>query len=513
MNLPVGWQPHPQAPQQYAYEIANPSNVVPLAQLVQQAAPPAPPQPPQPAPQATPVMDWSNYQGVTDSAAFLAAQDQLMRTAMFGGPPDRTFVWLDFDRELRQAGDEAQLYVRLLPDPLNRKPQPLICQLDVRHRVPTDLLEGDHGNKRFRFFDCFNVPDGPQDCPICAVLHNATGSSDLLKDIRPEFSTLWQAVNLGDLSVHEVDAVDDQGNVIFENGAAKKQWLPGVVRMKKTLYDAVANLMRPVAGSQGCNDPTHPEFGYNVILYRKKTGPHQFNVSYSAARGDKGPIPPEAYPILQNLIDLKTTQNFKPRAEMDAIADSIRKALTPAATQFSAPMPYGLAPSAAPPTQQSFSSPQTVSYPGAQGPKPSVSLAQPPQPSAPTSAAAAVSLPPLPPAGAPGLGSVPFGLAGATAMPPPGLPPGLQPNLHAQAPQSPPQGPPAGLPPRPPPGFAAPPQGAPPGLPQMPPGLPQMPPGPPGIPSGQPQGMLSPADLEAQMRSQSPTVDDDDIPF
>jgi hypothetical protein len=481
--------------------------------------------PPQGAPQHDPFA----YQGIQDVDAFRKHYDQQMRLTMGWELREQNLVWLDFEKVVK-VGDESHLLVRLLPDPLNRNP-PVICLPISRHSIPVEYVPGDHGQRQVRFRNCFNMPGGPGDCPVCKALEavkvsGIEGAAEAIKRINPETTVCWQCINLKDPSVHWVQEVDADGNPKIDPHTRQPVWkiVPAIIRMKKTLADGVLGLMRMH------KDPTHLTLGYPVLLVRKKDGPHQMNVKYSAVNGEKGPIDQQLHSIVRATVDLeKELKVFFDREHMDAIANNIlaRFGLRAGGVAGAPQLPGG---QWLPHPQQpgwEFN-PHTQAVRPVQQPAPApLAPALPPPPAVPPApapfpqhapAGPPAASPPYSPPAAPAVGGPP-----GAPPPPPGLPPAAAPGLPPGPPGAPP-GPP--MAPPPPPGMPA---GAPPGFPTTehptlggpmqrqhapvgapppPPGPPPLPPGlpppslggaPPAAPPGPPAPAMSPAALEQQL--------------
>ncbi len=497
MQLPPGWAIHPQSPQ-HAYEVANPNNVQPITAFAQHAPamgypqqPAAPPQhygyaqPPAhggyaaPAPAAAPPAGgnpFANYQPI-DVNAWLAQHETEVRQTMGWTEREANFIWLDFDKTQR-TGDESVMTVRLLPDPVIGRGA--ISVPASRHRIFVEYIPGDHGNRQVRYYNCFNQPDadpahaGPGECPIDKAIEivqsaGIQGAAEHVKNFTPDTTICWQGIDLDDPSKHWVQEVDASGNPVIDPATGQPRWkaVPGVIRMKKTLHNSVLEFMR----AKG--DPTHPAHGYPMRLKKKKTGPDNMNVAYSAMDLDRCQIDPQLYPIAANAIDLKKEmRTFVDRDHLMVIAENILKR-------------FGLS------WRGSAQAQVPGNYPGGPGPG-----AWQPHPGAQGAAynphTGAVHAPPAgPPAWQPPAGPPPQGY-GPPAGPPPGPPPmpaGMQGSLHST-----PGGGPgfpttqyttqSGMPPHgapPPPSHGGPPGGPPP----MPQGHGGPPPGPPGPPQQQ----------------------------
>lgn len=493
-QLPYGWQVHPQNPA-WAFEVANPSNMRPVAELAQQS----PPMPPQQAPQmvapALPQQSADPFAGYQAQSAedYLSQHEQRMRDAMGWSSRETTHKYLNFDK-VSNTGDVSTLEVRLLPDMFwkQRNGGPMIPNLvETRHSVPIEYVPGDTGDKKYRFYQCLNQKGGPGNCRICTAvekgkLSGLPGVSDHITRFRQQTQVVWQVINVGDPSMHYETVRDEQ------TGQEVNRIVPILVAMKRKLDDAVKGLTR------NYGQPFDPFAGYPIRLEKRKTGPHQMNVEYNAYKIDDGPgvgnIAEHYRDIVLASIDLSTLTVWPDVAEVDAVGDAImerfglKEPSTNGAGASVAWMPHPQNPGmefnpatgqirpaqAAMPPNGGFGAPQAYVAPQAPAPQwaPNPTMQLPPQP--PTQAA-----PPPPPQQAP-MPQMPAG-------PPPGLPPASAPGL----PPGPPQTAMQGAPPPPPPQMP-PPQAAAPGMPPGPP-----PAGPSPAPPGDAE--LSPDQLEMQL--------------
>jgi hypothetical protein len=78
-----------------------------------------------------------------------------------------------------------------------------------------------------------------------------------------------------------------------------------VLNLKKKMFEAIKSIAKDLG------DPTDPETGYDIIVERRKTGPHAYNVEYEVKQirmmkeKDK-PMPEADSEILSNLKNIET---------------------------------------------------------------------------------------------------------------------------------------------------------------------------------------------------------------
>ena len=464
MNLPQGWALHPENPA-WAYEVANPSNMVEAASLA--AAPPA-------APPAAPAAANGEIAGDMDVQAWLGQHEANVRKTMGWTEREKNFFWLDFDK-VERPGDESVLTVRLIPD-MFRQDQSGLCVPVSRHRIFGEYIE--NFDRRMAFIPSLNNEGGGGDCPLQKAIEtvkssNIPGASEHVANFDPETSFAWQCIYLDDYQKHYVQEVDANGQpVIGPDGQPKWKLVPAVIRMKKTLHNSVLDLMRHKAL------PFHLNQGYPIKLIRRRTGPNPMNVEYKAVDLQPSPVDEAQMAVVRNAIDLKKallTDAFWKRSDLQKIADNIvqKHGLPPIyGNGQAAPSMNGGGWMAHPQSPAHEYNPQTGQVREKQA-----------APSAPVAPQAPPMAPPAPPISPPGF------MAGAPNPPaaPPAPPMAAAPPAPPMAPPAPPAAPPAppvaATPPAPPglPPVAAP--GLPPGgMPANGPGLPP-PPG-PGMPPG-----------------------------
>lgn len=509
MTLPQGWAQHPSDPQ-WAYELANPQNLQPMSAFTQAPAAAAPAAPQQPAPHDLPQGMQAADMNVE---AWLQQQEQQARATLgFSSGADKNTIWVDFG-SIENVGDESLLTVRVIPDAVNNDQRDL-CVPTSEHRVFAEYVPGDTGNRQVFYVTCWNNIGGPGDCPICDALQKAAtsqvpGVAEHLSNLKPRTTYCWKVILLDDPTKHYIEDHDEAGNPKKDNaGNPIYKAVPGILRAKKTLFDAMLEVIRRKG------NPAHLQHGYSMLLSKRKTGKANNEVKYGATDQNRGPLDPQLYPILQNDIDLRKevlTDRFWSAEKMRGIADNIlAKAGMPAAPAPSqgegyvphpsasgyeynpntgAVRPVQAAPHPAPPSAPS-PQPQAPPQPPQAPPSPP---AQPPAPPAPPAG--------LPPAAAPGLGQQ---QQQGGVMPPPPPPPGMPAGAQPQQPPAPPQGQQLPAPPSPPQGPGQPPPPPPAqGQGQAPPPPPaqggnQAPAPPPAPAQGQqPQG-VTPEQLEAQ---------------
>lgn len=435
-QIPNGWAEHPQRPG-YLYEINNPNNQQPVSAFAgQQHQPPMPQQGygGYPQPQAQPP-SWGPPQGgyqqpqqpayqqpggypqqyggggmplpdfaPMDTQSWVTENEAEEREARGWGPREQNMIWLDFEK-CERPGQVSDMTLRLLPD-FFPQVDPQTGQrkagepafVSARHRIFTEYVPvaegGQASQKKVRYFNCYEAPDGPKDCPICRAIQivKDSGIQEAAKHVanfKVEVTNCWQAILLDDPSKHWVQVVDERGQPVLD-GAGQPTWkqVPGVIRVKKTLHDSIREQTR-VKG-----DPTHPQFGFPFRLTKKRTGTNQMDVEYTAVALDKCPIDPQLYGILHAAIDLrKELGQMSERDFMDKVATNIvsrwglsmHSGRAPAPRGGHAPGPGGWAPHTTPgasynPTTGAVRPPAAFVPPGAPpGPPPSQYGAPPPQ--------------------------------------------------------------------------------------------------------------------------------------
>ncbi len=467
--LPPGYQIHPQNP---AY-MWNPTtkDVRPL----QQAAP-AVPAASAPAPTAPP----GGYTPPPAEYAYGAldvdeAAEEEKNPGVFGGSSNKSHVWLDFPPLPKPVNSEVHMLVRLLPPwAVTVRKAHVKC---ARHRLPAALVPNLPPQRQWAYIDCFDSKGGPGNCPLDEALRDvaekAAGAETFVKDAKPGAAIYWQALDLLEPTKHYIQLLDQAGQPVANpDGTPAYRIIPGIARIKPTLHGDILRYIREKG------DPTHPDKGYVMKLTKKRTGTQKFDVKYSAIDGEKGPLHPSLRPVLASLVDLSSLIEFKPRAEMEVIAQNIRRRWG-----LGMPQPYvgGPLPDGGPwfphPQQPGFE------YNAQHQIRPVGGMAAAASPPPPVPAVPV--MPPAPPVAA----AVAPPVAGPPPMPPaPPVAPAV-PQAAPAAPVGAPPAPPAHLPPAVAPGGlpAAPVGGAMPPAPPPPPGLPasvQGPPGPPPPPPG-----------------------------
>jgi hypothetical protein len=492
MQLPAGYQVHPQNPQ-YMWNPAT-NDVKPMAAMA-------------PAPAAPPVAQAVGEvaYGTLDVDAAAAEEKD---PGVFGSG-SKNLIWLDFPPLGKQVGAESFLLVRLLPPWAVGVGRAHVKS--ARHRVPAELVPNAAPERKFYYRDCFDSKGGPGNCPLDNAFKTLAENPDqypdaekYIEEIKPRASVAWQCINLSEPAKHFVQMVNEAGQpVVNADGTPAYRIIPAVLRMGNQLHLDILKFIREKG------DPTHPDAGYTMKLSRRRTGTGRFNVEYSAMDMEHGPLHPSLRPVLANLVNLREQLiEFVPREEMEAIAANLLRKFGVGMPQPTMAMPgmgqpmawvphpgmpgweynaqgqvrqIGANPSALPAVPAS--PPMPPAAPAPYPPSPGVAaaagmqmpvlppMAQPPQPPpmAPGWPAGQVTelsgqLPPMPPA----VAQPPPMPAAAPPAPPAGLPPAVAPGgIPAPAAAS------AAMPPVPPP-----PPGVPPSIegPPAPPPLPAAPP-------------------------------------
>jgi len=452
-------------------------------------------------------------------------------------------LYLDFP-EVKQVNTSADLYLRLLPAAKGAAdPNPHVGI--ARHRLSADLDPETRGNQQWIYPECFNVRGGPGECPIDAVLWDlkATEDEDAVKwadgaNARAKY--LIAAIDLKDPQRHFRQVIHN-GSPVFDPATGQPMWeiVPGVVTIGRELFKTLTTqnglfAKRSHGASASASPPQpgasifHPDFGINVYLVKKKTGPADMNVEYDAALDPQGASALPAQFRTWRPLDLRSLVRYYERARMEAIAENIRKkwshvlshrvtAPVPAAPPRHAPAPVGtwqVHPNnpayewnpTTNDTRPRAAAPVPPPVPAAAPPPPVAAYAPPPPPVAPPAPPAVAYAPPPPPVTAP---LPPYAVtppAPPLAAPLAAPPPPVAPYVPA-APYAPPA-PAYALPPAAAPGVASgafvPPVLAPvtPGMPSA--ALPPLPPpptaafAPPPPPPGLPHAGMSPAQIEAE---------------
>ena len=406
MQLPPGYQLHPQNPE-YMW---NPSNNDVRKVPTPQAAPPIPPAP-QAAPQAAMPAAQPSY-GTVDVSAL--ADDG----GVFGKGHSRR-LWLNIPKG--EGLGTTHLLARLLPPWRPDLHIPYVKY--AQHRLPAALVPN-AGDRQAVYVICFDTHGGPGHCPVCAACRDCENgeNANTLKQYRARPQYVWQGLNLEKLDDHFRQRIDPatQQAVIDANGQYVYDVVPGILQVPTSLHGSIITFFQePEKG-----DATHPETGYAMKLKRTKTGSGRLDVEYTAMDMAKSPLDPQLKPVLANLIDLQAEMvKFHSAEEMAEMARNIRQ-------QYGAsPVVQGYAPGYAP-------APIPAAPPAYQPPMGAPAPAPMPQaPPAPMPMAAPV---PLPPPTAPG--GIPTA-APAVAHPdvppapppPPGVPGGL-PTASGQSP-------------------------------------------------------------------------------
>lgn len=487
-TIPAGWAPHPNAPTAWMYEVANPSNV-------QQIPPPAV-APPPPAMPAAPA--YSYPMGGGAAPTYGTADSSLVEEEINAlGKGGRDAIYLDFPK-LSHVGEEASLVLRFLPPWSVDERLPYLSA--TQHSLPAGLVPDLKG--KWPRLECFNGKWGPGDCPVCKQIEAMLSSGQLSEDAMKEVKKMtaqprirWQAINMAEPNKHWVQVKDEAGNVLLDP-AGQPQWklMPGIFMLGTKLQRTLLTIWKTLG------DPTNPDRGYAIQITKRKIGPEDMNIEYSAIGLDKLPLDEAFRSILGNLIDLPRTLYHRDRAIMDKAAMSIgmkyRFTGAPAAhAGFAAPpTSYGAPPAA--PTHYGYPPPTAPVY------APPAPPAYAP-PAAPVYAPPVAAPPPPPPPPPPSDGFVPHPSSPGWEY---NFSTGQVRQIQAAPPPPPPPPPPAPMAPPPPPtGYAAPPPPPPghlppptaPGLVGGRPAGPVMPPPPPpGMP-----GAVSPAALEQHLYS------------
>lgn len=462
MNLPAGWAPHPnpQYAATYAYEVANPSNMKPIAELQQQAQ--ALPQ--QAAPGGLPAQDLNGFNPET----WAQGSEKQERSTRGFSTREKNYIWLNFE-QTKAIGQESHLYVRFLGDKRNDRNQQGMSVLQARHRVLSDYVPGDDRTGKTVFVPCFNttptefVRGGPQNCPFekaIDLLKNASniaGTAEMAESMKLRVKHIWQCINLDDLQSHYVQETDEHGNPIVDaTGQPVYKLVPAFVAAGKKLNDKLSGIML----NQGAPFISYSH-GAPIRLVKRQTGHHEMQVDYDAYKQESCPVDPSLYPIIHNMVDLEEEiLNFWERPKMEETCENILRSfglsLYSAPVQVAPTAPVGLPapqPQALPTTPPGVGAalpsqhipppnvPHNVPAPGGASFTPPVAPAVP-QPAQFGSPPAAPPLPhptgpgfpgALPPAAAPGLPPAP------PAAPPVPASPG--PVMHPPAPAGPPPGP------------------------------------------------------------------------
>jgi hypothetical protein len=457
MNLPPGWQLHPENP---AYAFNANGEIKPVTDFTAAAAAPAAP--------AAGGDPW----GTQDMDE---AEEDRQRAEQSGYDREDNFFWLNFP-EL--TGNEVSMLMRFFP-PWSGELKKAYIEIK-RHRIYARLVPGAPAGRDIWWVDCPESVGGPGNCPICRVLEQvAQTDGDFAQMAKAKKSALWQGVNLSDPNAHFQNVRNPQ------TGLEEPGVVPGVMRVPSTLHTAILNCFR-------FGNFTDPRTGFPIECIKKR-GKHpkkkEMNIEYDAQHHahQPGPIDEALWPALYRPVDLRNRCVFFPEAEkLDEIANNILAEYGGAAP--GAPAGGGWVPH--PQNPAYLYNPATGQVVQAPAQAPAVPPAPPAAPPAPAALPPMPAAPPPPPAAPP-----------AAA---PAAPPAAPPAPPAAAPAAPPP-PPAAPPPPPaaPPAAAAPPAPAPGALP--PPVAPGLPPGtapaapPPPDPGAAPAAPTTPDQLEASM--------------
>ena len=181
MQLPPGYQLHPQHPQTHMWNPQN-NDVRPI-----EAAVPVPPTPPPasalaPAPVAAPAQ--TPQYGSVDLAAVGADTGNV-----FTRREKKYFIDLPTPTSV---GMTSSRIVRLLPP---WRPNLSIPYVKFAvHRIPAQFVPNP-GDRKWFFFTCYDTEGGPQNCPICvardAALEHDKGNATL-DALGPRGQYVWQ---------------------------------------------------------------------------------------------------------------------------------------------------------------------------------------------------------------------------------------------------------------------------------------------------------------------------------
>ena len=459
MNLPPGYQLHP-TPGYMWNPTTNDVQAIPST-----AAGP-------PITSAAP--DLSSFSFGTLDPTAVETEYQSVENQMRGSFGDTEFLWLDFPDLAAWTGRPVEVEILCRLPPPHAAGSREAWARAARHRIFTDLLPTPPQNaKKQTYVYCWNAPGGPGNCPICAAIEQlmsctTDGAGEWAKGFKPRQRVYWQAVDLADTNRHWVQEKTSANMPVIDPTTGQPKWkmIPGVISMGPQLHRDILNFIREKG------DPTNPETGYSMKFKRRRTGPGDFDIEYTAMDIEKGPLAPDLRHVFANLVDMSDKcVRFRDPAEMSGIASKMLSrwglTLAPSVQAAAAPPPITSNGGAWQPH------PENPAYewnPATNAIRPKVFAAPtaPPQaaPAAPQAAPAPPG-PPLPPPRAPGLPAAPQGVSGAfppppppagaappppppgapTSLPAPGLPPGVAPDLGVPAPPpAAPPGPPAGAP-------------------------------------------------------------------
>ncbi len=312
MQLPPGYQVHPQNP---AY-MWNPTNndVRPV-----QPAVPAPPQAApapvaQPAPVAAPVQQvpGAATYGTVDIGA--VSQDD---GHVFSQREKKHFIDVPTPTTVGHANSKI---VRLLPpwSPARSIPYAKFAM----HRI-TKAFAPNIGDRQALYVTCYDTDGGPGNCPIDAarkaVLERDPGNA-AVEGLGPRGQYVWQALEMENLNAHFHQRVDQatQQPVIGPDGRPVYDIVPGIIKTGGQLWKAIVAFFREKG------DATHIETGYTLKITKTKTGPLDMNVTWSAMDQAPSRLDDQLRPVLANLYDLQTEfVQYRSAEEMQGIANLI----------------------------------------------------------------------------------------------------------------------------------------------------------------------------------------------
>ena len=537
MNLPAGWEPHPED-SQYAWnrQTSETKLITEFSAPAAAPAPPAPPAlPPAAAAPATLPAGWAPHPSDPRYGFNAATQEVRLLTELTGPPPDipggpplqfgeQDMAKADVDRQAAAArstfsndgkyvyldfpdmhGVEVTMLLRLFP-PFPAGKQTAYVEY-MRHRVYRKFVPDGDPQKDIKYYDCLNSPNGPGNCPLCRVMMNnlqtsqREGAAEFVKMAKAKPVALWQGVDTLRPEIHTKEITNPH------TGAKESILVPGILRVSSSLHNAMLSCFR----HGNFTDPTN---GFPVEAIKrvgKNPARGKMNIDYDADHHahTAGPIDASLWPTLHNAVDLvKDGLYFEKVEVLEKVAQNIlleygdvggAVAGTPAAPGA---MPAGFVPHPSAPGY--MYNPQTTAVLPMPAPMSSAPAA-PPAPPMPPAAATPSAAPPAPPAAPP--------------APPPAPAAGAAPPVPPAAPPAPPPAPAAAAPPTAPGGAPLPPAAAP-GI--APGAVPDAPPPPPTPGAGPPmtgaavEGQFAPPPAPPPPPAVPPAPaggPDDDVPF
>lgn len=423
MNLPEGYQPHPNAPG-YMWNPAT-SDVRPIPTAAPPPSPPAPAVAPTPAPAASP----AGY-GSLDLGAAEAEHAALQARAQ--GQFEKTLI-IDFPDLPKPVNSESQLIARLLPP--WQSGERYAWAKTVRFRLDASLLPKPPEGRSTVYVDSWDATGGPGDCPIAKAIEKLANSGNeeaqkVAKRFKARARVYWQGLDLNDPQKHFQQKKDANGTPLLDaNGQPVWIVVPGVIPMGNKLHRRILSFIKEKG------DCTHPDHGYPMKLKRIRTGRGDMDIDYDAMDMEKGPIDPSMRGVLANLRDLqKQMLWFRDAEEQHAIAQNILSKYMPATAGYVSNPAGALAPPPSPPSNglpPGWQPHPTAGYawhPATNKVELISNLAPPappppPAPAAPAPAAGGYLPPPAAPGLPPGPPAAPAPYGAPVAPPPPVSPP------------------------------------------------------------------------------------------